>query len=53
MAGDERLRRIADWTAPGVRLDRFMDACVRLGFEVGDRYPGMAWLSRVLPWRER
>ena len=26
MAGDERLRRTAAWTAPGVRLDRFMAA---------------------------
>jgi diguanylate cyclase (GGDEF)-like protein/PAS domain S-box-containing protein len=51
MAGDERLRRFADWTAPGVRLDRFMDAGARLGFEVGEGYPGQAWMSRVPQWR--
>ena len=51
MAGDERLRRVADWTAPGVRLDRFMDSGARLGYEVGEGFPGQAWMSRVPQWR--
>jgi diguanylate cyclase (GGDEF)-like protein/PAS domain S-box-containing protein len=51
MAGDERLRRTADWSAPGARLDRFMDAGARLGFEVGEGLPGQAWMSRVPQWR--
>jgi diguanylate cyclase (GGDEF)-like protein/PAS domain S-box-containing protein len=52
MARDERLRRTADWTASGVRLDGFMDAGGRLGFEVGEGHPGQAWMSRVPQWRE-
>ena len=47
MAGDERLRRSADWTAPAVRLDRFMDSGARLGLEVGEGFPGQAWMSRT------
>jgi diguanylate cyclase (GGDEF)-like protein len=50
MAGDERLRRTADWTAPGIRVDRFMDAGARLGYEVGEGFPGQAWMSRVPQW---
>jgi diguanylate cyclase (GGDEF)-like protein/PAS domain S-box-containing protein len=51
MAGDERLRRAASWTAPGAGLDRFMAAGERLVFEVGDGFPGQAWMSRVPLWR--
>ncbi|MDA0166785.1 diguanylate cyclase [Solirubrobacter ginsenosidimutans] len=51
MAGDERLRRTADWTAAGVRLDRFMAAGARSGYEVGDGLPGQAWMSRVPQWK--
>ena len=51
MAGDERLRRFAAWTAPGVSLDRFMRAGDRLGYEVGDGFPGQAWMSRVPLWK--
>ena len=31
MGGDERLRRAARWTVPGVELERFMAAGARLG----------------------
>jgi diguanylate cyclase (GGDEF)-like protein/PAS domain S-box-containing protein len=51
MSGDERLLRAADWTAPNVRLDRFMDAGARCGFEVGEGFPGQAWMSRVPQWK--
>jgi diguanylate cyclase (GGDEF)-like protein/PAS domain S-box-containing protein len=51
MSSDERLRRAADWTAPGVRLDRFMAAGAMLGLEVGDGNPGQAWMSRVPHWK--
>ena len=51
MSDDERLRRAAAWTAPGVSLDGFMDAGATLGFEVGDGLPGQAWMSRVPLWK--
>ena len=51
MAGDERLRRFASWTAPGVNLDRFIDSGERLAYEVGDGFPGMTWMSRVPLWK--
>ena len=35
---------------PGVRLDRFMAAGAALGYEVGDGFPGQAWMSRVPLW---
>ena len=40
MAGDERLRRAADWTAPGVRLDRFMGAGAAARLRGRRRLPG-------------
>jgi diguanylate cyclase (GGDEF)-like protein/PAS domain S-box-containing protein len=51
MADDERLRRVADWTAPGVRLDRFMRSGATLGYEVGEGFPGQSWMSRVPLWK--
>jgi diguanylate cyclase (GGDEF)-like protein/PAS domain S-box-containing protein len=51
MSGDERLRRTADWTAPGIRLDRFMASGAKLGYEVGEGFPGQAWMSRVPQWK--
>jgi GAF domain-containing protein len=50
MSGDERLRRTADWTAPGVRLGRFMRAGGSLGLEVGDGLAGQAWMARTPQW---
>ncbi|HEX6023816.1 MAG TPA: PAS domain S-box protein, partial [Solirubrobacter sp.] len=52
MGGDERLRRAAHWVAPGAGLEQFMAAGERLVFEVGDGFPGQAWMSRVPLWRE-
>ena len=51
MSGDERLHRTAEWTAPGVRLDRFMASGDRVGYEVGEGFPGQAWMSRVPQWK--
>ena len=51
MSGDERLRRTAEWTAPGVRLDRSMRAGASAGVEVGDGFPGQAWMSRTPQWK--
>jgi diguanylate cyclase (GGDEF)-like protein/PAS domain S-box-containing protein len=51
MSDDELLRRTATWTAPGIRLDRFMDAGSALSYEVGDGFPGQAWMSRVPLWK--
>jgi diguanylate cyclase (GGDEF)-like protein/PAS domain S-box-containing protein len=51
MGGDERLRRAAHWVAPGAELERFVAAGERLAFEVGDGFPGQAWMSRVPVWR--
>jgi diguanylate cyclase (GGDEF)-like protein/PAS domain S-box-containing protein len=51
MAGDERLRRAADWSAAGVRLDRLMASGATLRYEVGEGFPGQAWMSRVPLWR--
>ena len=50
MGGDERLRRSASWTAPGAGLEHFIAAGERLSFEVGDGFPGQAWMSRVPLW---
>jgi diguanylate cyclase (GGDEF)-like protein/PAS domain S-box-containing protein len=50
MGGDERLRRAASWTEPDARLDHFIAAGERLSFEVGDGFPGQAWMSRVPLW---
>ena len=51
MGADERLRRAAAWTAPGVRLDRFMSSGAELGYEVGEGFPGQSWMSRVPLWK--
>ena len=51
MADDEHLRRFATWTAPGVTLPRFMASGGALGFEVGDGFPGQAWMSRLPLWK--
>ncbi len=51
MAGDERMRRFASWTAPGLNLDRFISRGERLAYEVGDGFPGMAWMSREPLWK--
>ena len=52
MSGDERLRRTADWTAPGVRARSLHGLRRRaLGLEVGEGFPGQAWMSRVPQWR--
>ncbi len=51
MGGDERLFRAAAWAGPGAGLDRFLAAGERLVFEVGDGFPGQAWMSRVPLWR--
>ena len=51
MGPDERLRRAADWTAPGVRLDRFMNSGAAIGYEVGEGFPGQSWMSRVPLWK--
>jgi diguanylate cyclase (GGDEF)-like protein/PAS domain S-box-containing protein len=51
MSGDERLRRVGAWTAPGVELDRFMDAGGTVAYEVGDGFAGQAWMSRVPQWK--
>ena len=52
MAGDERLCRVAAWTAPGVPLDRFIAAGATLAYEVGDGFAGQAWMSRVPLWQD-
>ena len=36
MADDERLHRVADWSAPGVRFERFMGSGASLRYEVGE-----------------
>jgi diguanylate cyclase (GGDEF)-like protein/PAS domain S-box-containing protein len=51
MGGDERLRRAAHWIAAGAGLEHFMPSGERLTFEVGDGFPGQAWMSRVPLWR--
>ena len=51
MGGDERLRRFCAWTAPGLELERFATAGARLAYEVGDGFPGQAWMSRVPLWK--
>jgi diguanylate cyclase (GGDEF)-like protein/PAS domain S-box-containing protein len=51
MSGDELLRRTATWTAAGVRFDRFLEAGSALDYEVGDGFPGQAWMSRVPLWK--
>ena len=51
MADDERLHRVADWTAPGVRFERFMGSGASLRYEVGEGFPGQSWMSRVPLWR--
>jgi diguanylate cyclase (GGDEF)-like protein len=51
MGADERLRRFAYWSAPGVALDRFLRAGDRLTYEVGDGFPGQAWMSREPLWK--
>ena len=51
MSDDELLRRTSTWTAPGIRLDRFIEAGAGVGFEVGDGLPGQSWMSRVPLWR--
>ncbi|MDA0184188.1 diguanylate cyclase [Solirubrobacter phytolaccae] len=50
MGDDERLSRFSSWTAPGTSLDRFIRAGDWLSHEVGDGFPGMAWMSRVPLW---
>ncbi len=51
MGDDERLHRFACWIAPGAGLERFMRAGDCLSYEVGDGFPGMAWMSRVPLWK--
>ncbi len=51
MSEDELLRRSSTWTAPGMRLDRFLEAGADVGYEVGDGFPGQSWMSRVPLWR--
>lgn len=51
MGDDERLRRAAAWVAPDAGLERFMRAGDGLTYEVGDGFPGMAWMSRVPVWK--
>lgn len=50
MGADERLHRVAAWTAPGAGLQRFIAAGEALAYEVGDGFPGMAWMSRLPVW---
>jgi diguanylate cyclase (GGDEF)-like protein/PAS domain S-box-containing protein len=47
---DERLRRLAAWTAPGVELTNFLTAGETREFEVGEGFPGLAWMSREPLW---
>ncbi len=51
MTGDERLRRCASWTAPGVTLPHFTGSGATLACEVGDGLPGLAWMSREPLWK--
>ena len=51
MAGDERLRRVASWSPEDVSLERFGAEGARLAYEVGDGFPGQAWMSRVPLWK--
>jgi diguanylate cyclase (GGDEF)-like protein/PAS domain S-box-containing protein len=51
MAADERLRRTVGWAAPHAPLARFLAAGEDLAYEVGDGFPGQAWMSRVPLWR--
>ncbi len=51
MSGDELLRRTSTWTAPGIRLHRYLEAGAGVGYEVGDGFPGQSWMSRVPLWR--
>ena len=52
MGGDERLRRVASLDRAGRR--RSSASCAageRLAYEVGDGFPGQAWMSRVPLWK--
>lgn len=51
MGDDERLRRFSSWSATGVDLERYLRAGDWLSYEVGDGFPGMAWMSRVPVWK--
>jgi diguanylate cyclase (GGDEF)-like protein len=51
MSADERLRRFVAWSAPGVLPRRFDEAGTRLAYEVGDGFPGQAWMSQVPLWK--
>jgi diguanylate cyclase (GGDEF)-like protein/PAS domain S-box-containing protein len=51
MGADERLRRAAAWTAPGISLDRFMRSGAERGYEVGEGFPGQSWMSRAPIWK--
>ncbi|WP_051324927.1 diguanylate cyclase domain-containing protein [Candidatus Solirubrobacter pratensis] len=50
MGDDERLRRTAEWTRPGLDLGAFRRAGGEQSFEVGDGLPGQAWMSREPLW---
>ncbi len=51
MDADERIHRFATWTAPGLNFDRFFRAGDDLSYEVGDGFPGLAWMSREPLWK--
>jgi len=52
MGGDERLRRMGTWTAPGVDLDELLAERADRRHEVGDGLVGQAWLSRAPLWHD-
>ena len=51
MAGDERLRRAAAGPRRASRSSASCAAGARLAYEVGDGFPGQAWMSRVPLWK--